>query len=309
MPSSGLPEKMGAAIRRWPPAAQAAFWMLLIGTLVTFTLVFARKVSDQIHVFEIVFFRSVFGLLFMTPWMVNRGLGAMRIKKRYGLVTLRSTLAFFGSAAFFFAATLMPLADVTSIIFIRPIIAAIAAIIFLHEVVRLRRWTAIILGMIGALIIVRPGFTDVNVGVAFALVTVCTLTWNTINLKILARDETSDALAVWHMVLMMPLGAIACIFVWTTPTLEQLFWMFLIGICEMTSQRCMSRGYKAADTTVIMAFSFLRLPVAAILGFALFGEVPEIWVWVGAAIIAASSLYIAHRESVVAKRRKEPPGA
>ena len=302
---SGLSEKTSAAIRRWPSAAQAAFWMLIIGSLVTFTLVFARKVSDQIHVFEIVFFRSVFGLMFMVPWMIRRGLGAMKIKRRYGIITLRSMLAFFGSAAFFFAATLMPLADVTSIIFIRPIIAAIAAIIILHEVVRLRRWTAIILGMVGALIIVRPGFAEVNIGIVFALVTVCTLTWNTINLKILTRDETSDALAIWHMILMLPLGAIACIFVWTTPTLVHLFWMFLIGMCEMTSQRCMSRGYKAADTTVIMAFSFLRLPVAAILGFALFGEVPEIWVWLGAIVIACSSIYIAHRESVIAKRRKE----
>lgn len=301
----GLSEKMGAAIRRWPPAAQAAFWMLIIGTLVTFTLVFARKVSDQIHVFEIVFFRSVFGLVFMAPWLMRRGLGAMRIERRFGLVCLRSGLAFFGSAAFFFAATLMPLADVTSIIFIRPIIAAIAAIIFLHEVVRLRRWTAIIVGMIGALIIVRPGFAEVNLGVAFALVTVCTLTWNTINLKFLTRDESSDALAIWHMILMVPLGAVTCLFIWTTPTLEQMFWMFLIGMCEMTCQRCMSRTYKVADTTVIMAFSFLRLPVAALLGFGLFGEVPEIWVWLGAAVIAASSMYIAHRESAVATTRRK----
>ena len=68
----GISEKFGAAIGRWPPAAQAAFWMLLIGTLVTFTLVFARKLSGEIHVFEIVFFRSVFGLLFMAPWMMPR---------------------------------------------------------------------------------------------------------------------------------------------------------------------------------------------------------------------------------------------
>lgn len=305
----GLSEKMGAAIGRWPSAVQAAFWMLLIGTLVTLTLVFARQMKGEVHVFEIVFFRSIFGLLFMAPWMMRRGLSAMRIERRHGIVTLRSALAFFGSAAFFYAATLMPLADVTSIVFIRPIIATIAAIVFLHEVVRARRWTAIIVGMIGALVIVRPGFAEVNIGVAFALVTVCTLTWNTINLKILTRDETSDALAVWHMILMVPLGAIACLFVWTTPTLEHLFWMFLIGVCEMSSQRCMSRGYKAADTTVVMAFSFLRLPVAALLGFVLFGEVPVIWVWVGAAIIAGSSIYIAHRESVAAKRRRADSGA
>ncbi|MEE8332341.1 MAG: DMT family transporter [Alphaproteobacteria bacterium] len=290
----------GAAVRSWPAAAQAAFWMLIIGTLVTFTLVFARKVAPDIHVFEIVFFRSLFGLLFMSPWLAGRGLGVLKVRRR-GLITLRASLAFFGGASLFYAATMMPLAEVTSIIFTRPIIAAVAAIIFLGEVVRLRRWSAIIVGLIGALVIVRPGFATVNIGVAFALVTVCTLTWNTINLKILTRDDPPDALAVWHMVMMLPLGAVACLFVWTTPTLEQLMWMFLIGAFEMMTQRAMSRGYAAADATVVMAFSFLRLPVAALLGFALFGERPEVWVWVGAAIIAASSIYIARRETLAAK--------
>lgn len=290
----------GDRIGRWPAAAQAAFWMLIIGTLVTFTLVFARKVSPDIHVFEIVFFRSLFGLAVMSPWLARRGFGVLRVRRR-GLITLRAGLAFFGSAALFYAATLMPLAEVTSIVFIRPIIATVAAIIFLGEVVRLRRWSAILVGLIGALVIVRPGFASVNIGVAFAFVTVCTLTWNTINLKILTRDDSPDALAVWHMIMMLPLGAVACLFVWTTPTLEQLMWLFLIGAFEMTSQRAMSRGYAAADATVLMAFSFLRLPVASLLGFALFGERPEIWVWIGAAIIAASALYIAHRESVAAK--------
>lgn len=297
-----LPGRAAALVLKWPSAMQAAFWMLIIGTLVTFTLVFARRVSPEIHVFEIVFFRSVFALIFMAPWVIRRGVTSLHVTQK-GIIGLRGALAFFGSAAFFYAATLMPLADVTSIIFIRPIVATIAAIIFLHEIVRLRRWSAIIVGMIGALIIVRPGFAELNIGVLFALVTVGTLTWNTINLKIITRTNSSDALAIWHMVVMLPLGGIACLFVWTTPTWEQVFWMFLIGAFEMLSQRAMSRAYKSADTTVLMAFTFLRLPVAAILGFFLFGEVPELWVWLGAAVIAASSIYIAHRESVAGKTR------
>ena len=294
--------RAAALILKWPSAMQAAFWMLIIGTLVTCTLVFARRVSPEIHVFEIVFFRSVFGLIFMAPWIIRRGVTSNRVTQK-GIIRLRAALALFGSAAFFYAATLMPLADVTSIIFIRPIVAAVAAIIFLHEVVRLRRWSAIVFGMIGALIIVRPGFAELNIGVLFALVTVGTLTWNTINLKIITRTNSSDALAIWHMAVMLPLGGIACLFVWTTPTWEQIFWMFLIGVFEMLGQRAMSRAYKSADTTVLMAFTFLRLPVAALLGFALFGEVPELWVWLGAAVIAASSIYIAHRESVAGKSR------
>ncbi len=294
-------------IGQWPGAVQAAFWMLIIGTLVTVTLVFVRQISDRIHVFEIVFFRSLFGLLFMAPWVMRRGMHRLHIN-RPGLIALRSTLAFFGSACLFTAATLMPLAEVTAITFTRPILATIAAIIFLSEIVRFRRWGAILMGMLGALIIVRPGFADLNIGIAFAFGSVVSLTWNTINLKLLTRDNGPDAIAIWHTIGMLPLGLIACFFVWTTPTLVEIGWLVAIGISEMLSQRSMSRGYAAADTTVVVAFSFLRLPVAALLGFALFGEAPEIWVWVGAAVIALSSVYIAHRESMAGRRRKEGAG-
>jgi drug/metabolite transporter (DMT)-like permease len=285
-------------IGRLPGTLQAAFWMLVIGTLSTFTLVFARQVSPDIHVFEIVFFRSLFGLVFMLPWLARRGVGALRIG-RPALIALRGLLAFFGGASMFYAATLLPLAEITAITFSRPIFASIAAVLFLGEIIRMRRWTAIFLGLAGALIIVRPGFATVNIGVAFAFVTVATLTWNSINLKLLTRSETPDAVAVWHIIAMLPMGLIACLFVWTTPTLEQLGWMLAIGACEMVAQRSMSRGYAAADITVVVAFSFLRLPVAAVLGFALFDEAPVIWVWLGAGVIAVSSIYIAHRETVL----------
>ena len=105
----------------------------------------------------------------------------------------------------------------------------------------------------------------------------------------------------------MARGLIACIFVWTTPTLEQLGWLFAIGLFEMLMQRSMSRGYAAADTTVVVAFSFLRLPVAALLGFALFGEAPVIWVWIGAVVIFLSSIYIAHREAMAPRTVSAPP--
>ena len=295
-----------AVISRWPGVIQAAFWMLIIGTLGIFTLVFARKVSPDIHVFEIVFFRSLFGLVFMAPWVIRRGVRGLQIRSR-GIVALRGLLAFLGGAALFHAVTLMPLADVTAITFTRPIFASIAAALFLGEIMRARRWTAILIGLAGVLIIIRPGFGDINIGVAVAFVTVCTLTWNSINLNLLTRRDTPDAIALWHMIAVLPLGLIACFFVWTTPTLEQLGWLFAIGVFEMLMQRSMSRGYAAADTTIVVAFSFLRLPVATLLGFAIFGEVTEIWVWIGAIVILVSSIYIAHRETVAQRTVSAPP--
>lgn len=287
---------MSNIVNRWPSAVQAAFWMLIIGTLVTFTLVFSRKISDEIHVLEIMFFRSLFALMVMAPWVARRGISSLTVK-RPGIIMLRGGLAFVGGACLYAAAARLPLAEVTAITFTRPIFASIAAVIFLNEILRVRRWTAIILGLTGAMIIIRPGFVDLNIGVAFAFVSVCTLTWNSINLKLLTKINQPDAVAIWHMIVMLPLGMIACLFVWTTPTWEQLGWLGAIGVFEMLTQRSMSRGYAAADLAVVVGFSFLRLPVATLLGFAMFGEVPVSWVWLGSGVIAASAIYIAHRES------------
>jgi len=105
----------------------------------------------------------------------------------------------------------------------------------------------------------------------------------------------------------LPLGFVACYFVWTTPTLVEIGWLAAIGVSEMLTQRSMSRGYASADATVVV-FSFLRLPVAALLGFFLFAEVSSIWVWAGAAVIALSSVYIAHRETIVGRSRANVGG-
>jgi drug/metabolite transporter (DMT)-like permease len=294
---------MSARINAWPGAARAAFWMVILGALVTGVLALVRKVAAEVHVFEIVFFRSLFGLVFMAPWLARKGVSAL-VVTRPGLIALRGFLAFVGAAAMFFAATMMPLADITAITFTRPILAAIAAMIFLGEIVRARRWTAIIIGIIGALVIVRPGMIDVNTGVFFVLVTVAAQTWNVINLKMLTNVENPDTIAVYHAISILPMSLAVAVFFWVWPTWEQLALMFAIGVLEMLAQRTMSRAYAAADTTVVLAFAFTRLPVAALLGFLFFGEVPEVWIWVGGAIITASSVYIARRESMVRETRK-----
>ena len=160
------------------------------------------------------FFRSLFALMVMAPWDARRGIDSITIK-RPGIVMLRGGLAFIGGSCLYAAAALLPLAEVTAITFTRPIFASIAAALFLNEIIRFRRWTAIMLGLTGALIIIRPGFADVNVGVALTFVSVFTLTWNSVNLKLLTRINPPDTVAIWHMIVMLPLGLIACLFVWT----------------------------------------------------------------------------------------------
>ncbi len=166
----------------------------------------------------------------------------------------------------------------------------------------MRRWTAIIVGFMGALVIIRPGFQDIDPGVLFVLGAVAGQTWNSINIKRLTRTEAPDTIVVYYALFILPLALVPALFVWTTPDLTQLGWLALIGLLGILTQRAITRAFAATDTTVVMAVGFTRLPIAAAIGFILFGEVPEIWVWIGGALILASSVYIAHREAVAARK-------
>lgn len=279
---------------------RAAFWITLAGVLFTATITSVRQVTPDLHVFEAVMFRSLFGIVFMVPWLIRRGISQMRTRK-IGLLAIRGSLAFFVTTLYFWAATMMPLADLVSITFTRPIMGTIAAVLFLHEVARARRWSAIAVGFIGMLIIVRPGFATLNVGMIMVLGGVCFQTCNTIIVKTLTKTEQSDTIALYHTLFILPLSIIPAIIFWKTPTLTQLGWLVAVGGAGIMTQRAMTRAFAAADASYVLALSYLRLPIAALIGFAVFGEVPVIWVWIGGAVIAGSSTYIARREAVNAR--------
>ncbi|MEE2655908.1 MAG: DMT family transporter [Pseudomonadota bacterium] len=266
-------------------------------------MISVRKVSVDMHVLESVMFRSLFGIVFMVPWLMRRGISVIKTK-RLGLLATRGTLAYFVTYFYFSAAALIPLADLTSITFTRPILGTVAAIIFLNEVAGRRRWSAIAVGFVGMLIIVRPGFVDVNLGILLVLCGVMVQTCNTIIVKKLTQTEVPDAIVLYHTLFILPLSIIPAIYVWQTPTLEQWGWFAVIGAAGVLTQSCMTRAFVVADASFVLALSYLRLPIAAFMGFAIFGEIPIIWVWIGASIICASSAYIAHRESILAHNNK-----
>jgi len=280
---------------------RATFWVALAALGFPLTITCVRKVVPDIHVLEAVMFRCVFGMVFMLPWLARRGIGQLRTRKT-GWLALRGTIAFFVTAPYYVAAPMIPLADLTAITFTRPIFGTIAAVLFLHEVARARRWSAILVGFAGMLIIVRPGLVDVNLGIYLVLAGVALQTFNTVIVKMLTRTESPDSIVVYHTLFMLPLAVVPAILVWRTPTAEQFLWLFAIGALGVTTQRCMVRAFAAADAIFVLAVSYMRLPLAAFVGFAIFGEVPQVWVWVGGALICASSIYIARRESWLARQ-------
>jgi drug/metabolite transporter (DMT)-like permease len=278
-------------------SARAAWWITISACCYVVVITIVRGLAPNIHVFEIVFFRSLFGALFMAPWVMRRGVGVLRTP-RSGLLILRGAGAFVAGSCLFYAATLLPLGEFMAITFTRPILASIGAILFLGEIARGRRWTAIFVGFAGALIVIRPGFQVINIGMIFVLAAVMVQVANTLIIKFATRTVEPDVIAVYHAIVIAPIALIPTLFVWTMPGWEQFLLLAAAGMLTLMVQRSMTRAFVAADATVVLAFGFIRLPVAALAGFVFFSEVPILWVWVGGALIIAASLFLVRRENV-----------
>jgi drug/metabolite transporter (DMT)-like permease len=133
--------------------------------------------------------------------------------------------------------------------------------------------------------------------VVFAVWAVVMTVASTITLKYLSRTDHPDTIAIYQAVLMIPIALVPALLVWTTPTAEQLAWLVAIGILGAMTQRTLSRAYAAADVTLVTVIDFLRLPIAALIGLAVFGEWPVVWVWIGGGVIVASSILLTRREA------------
>lgn len=295
-------------IGQWPAPAQCAFWIVLSGTLITVQLALVRLIADDVPIFEIVFLRCAFGLAFIVPLILRGGRLHLR-PNRPGLNVLCGTLAFVATVCFYFAAKYMPLADITAIHFIRPIFAAVAAAIILKEVLSGHRIFAILMGIVGAAIIIRPGYVEFNIGVLYVFGVIAVQSWNPINRKKLSMVEHPDTVAVWNVLTMLPLAAIGAAFVWVDPTWEQLGWMAAIGVLEMVNQRVLARAYVQGDAILVVGLHYTRLPIAAFVGFLFFGDVPEIWIWLGGTVIALAAIFLARSEMQASRNRKKTGAA
>ncbi len=288
--------KITELISSWPAVIQCAFWILISGSLMVIQLSIVRMIANNINVFEIVFFRALFSCLFILP-IITSNPAVLKVNRPL-IMAVCAVLAFIAGVCFYFAAKFMPIADITAIHFSRPIFAAILAAFVLKEVIKGPRAIAIIGGFVGAAIIIRPGFVEFNVGIFFVLGVIVVQTWNPINRRLLAKSEHPDSVAVWTQLIVLPLAAIPAFIFWITPTLELLGWMALIGLLEMLNQRVLARAYIQGETVIVLALHYTRLPLAALAGYLMFSEVPEVWIWIGSAVIACAALYLTHHEKL-----------
>ena len=255
-----------------------------------------RLLSQDLDAMEIAFFRAFFGFLFFTPLLIRTRLSVLRTR-RLPLHLLRGIFNGASLLLWFTALSLVPLGDATALSLMGPLFVALGAMLVLGERVRGPRWTALAIGFAGALIIVRPGFQEVNLGMIFVLVSMLFVTGSKLIAKSLSRtDQPSTIVAYLSLTMMVPSG-VALIFVWQTPTIEQLLFMVLIGFLGSCGHLLLTTAYKIADISAVEPVVFARLVWAAIVGWFMFAEFPGLWVWIGGALVVAGSTWLARHEA------------
>jgi drug/metabolite transporter (DMT)-like permease len=241
----------------------------------------------------------------MLPWLVHVGFSALRTDHhRYYLG--RSFLGFMSMLLWFYALAFMPLAEATALSFTSPLFATSFAVVLLHEVVRARRWTATIIGFLGAMIILRPGMSDLDLAHALVLGSSALAGVNAILVKQLTRSESANAIVTYMTLYILPMSLVPALFVWVMPPLHTWPLIVALGLLATLAHQAMTRAFVATDTSVVMSFDYGRLPFVALIAWIVYGEVPDLWTWVGAAVIVGASTYIAHREAANARARQAP---
>jgi drug/metabolite transporter (DMT)-like permease len=289
-------QSVKTAFIQLPPSVQGAIWMTLSAVFFAAQAGIVRYLSKDLHFIEISFFRALFGIVIMLPWLMRSGVGVLRTSNTKLYVTrgLLSTIAMYG---WFGSLTLIPIGDATAISFTFPLFIALAGVLLLKEPAHATRWIALAVGFAGTLIVVRPGFQEVNIGVFMVIGGGVCIAFSAMILKVMLRTDTPDKAAIYQSIYMLPFAFVAVLFVWEWPTPEQWFWGFMLGAGSTTAQRLYSRAFATGDVGSITPFDFTRLPFAIAIGFVIFSELPDVWTIVGGVVIFCSSVFAGQTES------------
>ena len=281
-----------------PNALLAITYMVAAGFLNTVMLSAIKQLTNDLHPFEIAFFRCLVGFLVLLPVIWRSGGFELMRTKQIGRHVVRGALNAGGMLLYFWAVALAPLATVSAIGFASPLFAALLAILILREKVGLRRWAGLVIGFAGTVVILRPDSGIIEFGALIALGSSLMWAGAMITIKQLTGTESPLAITTWGAFSVGVFCLIPALFYWQWPTLEQCLWLVVVGILGSIIQFSLAKAFSLADTTLVLPFDFLKLVWASIFGYLLFAEIPSLWAWIGGMIISASAFYIAYRERI-----------
>jgi drug/metabolite transporter (DMT)-like permease len=280
-----------------PSIPKAAFWMALSIASFLAMSVAGRATTAALNVFQVLELRSVIGFLILLPLvMMSGGFAAMRTERPLAHIA-RNVIHYAGQAAWLYALTLIPLAVLISIEFTTPIWTAILAVSFLGERLSRPRLAAIILGLIGVVVIVRPGVGSMDPGHLVVLGAAFCFGISLVLVKSLTRTDSVVRIIFWMLVIQSAVGLVPALYEWRNPPLALWPWIFVIAFTGMSSHFCLARALVHADATIISPMDFLRVPLSALVGWLLYSEQIDMFTAGGALLILLGNLLNLQRKA------------
>lgn len=274
-----------------PPVIAGPAWMITAGLGYTLASVCTRELSSDYSTAQIAFMRAVVALGFVVPLILRNGISVMKTTV-FPLHLVRSFLTYGGMMCWFYAVSVIPISDYTALLYFQPIITILFAMLILREPAGPRTWAAVAVAFTGALIILRPGFQDINLGMIATMATAVMFAGVNTCMKFLSRTETAAVMVAYVSILMLVLSAVPAWLYWTDPVMADAPAILGVGIFALLGQYAITRSIAVADARVVQPFDFSRLITAAILGWLVFGETSDAYTWAGALVIFCASYYV-----------------
>ena len=262
--------------------------------------VFLKLAQEDSNVFTVGFLRFFFGLLLITPIIIQSNFkiyNTINFKLHILRCIINVPMMIFGFAAL----TYIPLEQIKAIGFLSPILVVILSVIFLGERIYLIRTFSLILGFIGTLIILRPGFIEINIGVYMVLASA--LLWSCVIIitKFMSKNDSAMTILTFQYTFVTLFTLPLAIIYWNNPSFISLIYTLLAAIVGTVLHLCINNAYKLSDLSIIQPVWFTQLVFASLLGFIIFGSLPDFFTWIGAILVFISVLIITYRENYLKK--------
>jgi drug/metabolite transporter (DMT)-like permease len=295
---ASVPDRLGCA-----PPARREHVPLAIVYMIGATIVFAASSAASkwlvasYPVGEVLFTRTAVALLVMSLFILPQtGLAVFRTR-RLGQHVMRSVSQAFSQTFLLIAFSLMPLAAASAINFSAPLFATLVSALLLKEAVGLTRWSVLLVGFLGVLIVTSPGAETFQIGALFALGNAVLYGSVTAAVRGMTATESAGTLTLYQLALLTGIFALFLPFGWVTPTPADAGWILFNGVANAIGQYWWTRSIHLAPASAVMPFFYFSLVWASILGFAIWGEVPTVSLVIGSAIVVASGLFLLWRET------------
>jgi drug/metabolite transporter (DMT)-like permease len=241
------------------------------------------------------FFRFFLGLVIILPYIIKKKdtvLKTTHLKQHF----LRAILGLPAMLLYFSALVLLPIEKLTAISFVVPLIVTVLAVFFLGEKIYIYRTLALLLGFSGMLVIIRPGFVDISIGVYMVLFSALLWSINIIITKKISKDDSAITILAYQSIFMSLLSFFIVLFFWEMPSLKTFIYLILAAMCGTVLHLTLNHAFKLVDVSMTQPYSFLNLVFASIIGYFVFDEIPDLYTWIGALIIFTGVLIISYRE-------------